>query len=321
MLRKNSNENNILVTVIFMKDINEPSTAPLVIAEEPVNTEVIKTTESTAKNSGNKKNAGVSSQMQLLALAKNFVLDGGLISSEKQMPLEERTQKRARIAALRKQENLEAIIKKSVNYCSSTEFTHKADADWFSTFTELAEDVSNTTMQNLWAKILAGEISQPGSFSTKTLKVFRAMSITEAKLLAKACSLAVTEQTKRNIRIISGAYQTPGLLNFFNKNREQNIPFNQFSLSYADLLILADNHLVFIQETESSPMNKSESFHFNFNGKPLTLTAKKSSCVLKFYKFTPIGSELARLISDNIDDVYLQHLKSALSENFSIIEG
>jgi uncharacterized repeat protein (TIGR03899 family) len=304
-----------------MKDINEPSTVPLVITDEPVNNEVIKTTTSTSKNDGNKKNAAVSSQMQLLVLAKNFVLDGGFASLEKQMPLEERTQKRARISALRKQENLEAIIKKSINYCSVTEFANKADADWFSTFTELAEDVSNKTMQNLWAKILAGEISQPGSFSTKTLKIFRAMSITEAKLLSKACSLAVTEQAKRNIRIISGAYQTPNLFNFFSKNREQNIPFSQFSLSYADLLILADNHLVFIQETESSPIKKSESFYFNFNGKPLTLTAKKSSCVLKFYKFTPIGSELARLISDNIDDVYLQYLKSALSENFSIIEG
>ena len=40
-------------------------------------------------------------------------------------------------------------------------FTDKADPDWFNTFTQLAEDVSNKTMQDLWAKILAGEISQP----------------------------------------------------------------------------------------------------------------------------------------------------------------
>jgi hypothetical protein len=68
-------------------------------------------------------------------------------------------------------------------------------------------------------------------------------------------------------------------------------------------------------------MDKSEVFTFNFNGRPLTLVAKKSSCVLKFYKFTPVGSELARLISDNVDDAYLQHLKSALSESFSVVEG
>lgn len=302
-----------------MKDINVPSTSTAIANDDSDKKDVVKADTSTTQN--NAKAAGISSQMQLLGLAKSFVLDGGLVSTEKQMPLEDRTQRRSRINAIRKQQNLEAIIQKSLSYCSSTEATDKADADWFNTFTQLAEDVSNKTMQNLWAKILAGEITQPGSFSTKTLKTFRAMSITDAKLLAKASSLSIADQAKKNIRIISGAYQTPGLLNFFNKNREQNIPLSQFSLSYADLLILADNHLMFIQETESSPINKRETLNFNFNGKPLTFTAQKSSCVLKFYKFTPIGSELANLISDNGDEEYLQHLKTALSANFSITDS
>jgi len=315
---KNGSKKYEISAVTFMKDIEQSSTSPVVINDVPEKKDIIEADTPKVKSTAS---SGNSSQMQLLGLAKSFVLDGGLVSIEKQMPLEDRTQRRARLGALRKQQNLETIIQKSLPYCSSTEVTDKADPDWFSTFTLLAEDVSNKTMQNLWAKILAGEITQPGSFSTKTLKVFREMSITDAKLLAKACSLAISDQAKRNIRIISGAYQTPGLLNFFSKNREQNIQLSQFSLSYADLLILADNHLVFIQETESNPMNNQESFHFHFNGEPLTLTAKKSSCVLKFYKFTPIGSELANLISDNGDVEYLQHIKLTLSENFMINEG
>lgn len=300
-----------------MKNIKETDSSTVIVSDEASDNTIV-TAEKSTHHSAKKNTSGVSSQMQLLSLAKRFVLDGSFVATEKQMPIEDRTQKRARIGALRKQQNLEAIIQKSLPYCSSTEVTDKADPDWFNTFTQLAEDISNNTMQNLWAKILAGEISQPGSFSTKTLKVFREMNITDAKLLAKACSLAVSDNSKRNIRIISGAYQMPGLLNFFSKNREQRIQLNQFSLSYADLLILADNHLVFIQETESSPMNKKEAFHFSFNGAPLTLTAKKSSCVLKFYKFTPIGSELAHLISDNGDNDYMSHLKSELSVNFLI---
>ncbi len=303
-----------------MKDINEPSPSEITVNDESSTNEIVKTETSTKQKSGNKKNTGISSQMQLLGLAKNFVLDGGLVSSDKQMPLEDRTQKRARVSALRKQQNLEAIIQKSLEYCSSTEASDKADPDWFTTFTQLAEDVSNATMQNLWAKILAGEISQPGSFSTKTLKTFRTMNITDAKLLAKACSLSVSDQSKKNIRIISGAYQTPSLFNFFSRNREQNIQLSQYSLSYADLLILADNHLVFIQETESNPLNKKEKLNFNFNNIQLTLTAKKPSSVLKFYKFTPIGSELACLINAIGDKDYLQDLKNELSVNFSIAE-
>ena len=77
---------------------------------------------------------------------------------------------------------------------------------------------------------------------------------------------------------------------------------------------------MFIQETESSPMSKNETVHFTFDGSPLTLTAKRSDCVLKFYKFTPIGSELAHLIGNKGDNDYLRHLKNALSVNFLITE-
>ena len=303
-----------------MKENKKTSSSAVATSNEDNKKPIIVIDESTG-SPGNKRNASASSQMQLLGLAKKFALDGGLVSADKQVPIEERTHKRARISALRKQHNLEIIIQKSLSYCSNDEITNKADPDWFTTFTQLAEDVSNKTMQDLWAKILAGEITQPGSFSTKTLKIFREMSITDAKLLAKACSLAVSDHAKRNIRIISGAYQMPSLFNFFNKRREQKIPLSQFSLSYADLLVLADNHLLFVQETESSPMDKLEALHFTFNGSPLTLSAKKANCVLQFYKFTPIGSELARLISGSGDNNYLQHLKSALTENFSIVEG
>ena len=173
-------------------------------------------------------------------------------------------------------------------------------------------------MQDLWAKILAKEIMQPGSFSLKTLKTFRAMNISDAKLLAKACSLAVRDGQQKSFRIISGCYQKPGLLNFFDKNREKKINTSGWGLTYADLLVLADNELMFIQETESTTFNKGENVQFNYNGQVLGLTAKKSHCVLTFYKFTPVGSELAALIGDNPDDEFTNELQKQLSHHFSI---
>jgi uncharacterized repeat protein (TIGR03899 family) len=173
-------------------------------------------------------------------------------------------------------------------------------------------------MQDLWAKILAGEVSKPGSFSLKTLQTFRTMGITEAKLLAKACSLAMSDTRRKNIRVISGAYQVPTLFNFFNKQRQQQLDLNQAGLSYADILTLADNHLMFEQETESHSLAKGEKIQFNYNGKSVSFVAKKADCILTFYKFTPIGTELAHLINDNVDESYLSILKTKLSENFSI---
>ncbi len=271
------------------------------------------TTKQSTKKAGN-----ASSQMQLLSLARQFVIDGALIQPDKQVSIEERAIKRERINHLRKQQNIENIIQKALQYCSDSEVTDRADKDWFNSFIELAEDVSNKTMQDLWAKILAGEITSPGSFSLKSLKAFRTMSINEAKLLAKACSLAVKDHGKRNIRIISGASQTPGLLNFLSKNRVHRINLASFGLSYTELLVLADNHLVFIQESETAPLIKNEVIPFSYNGINLTVTAKKNDCLFSFYKFTPIGAELAQLIVDQPDNKYLTTLKQEFSSLFVI---
>ena len=273
---------------------------------------------STTEQSTSGKAPHISSQKQLLGLAKKFSLDGGFLPEDKQAPIEDRSFRRIKLAELRQQQNIEAIILRAIQYCSDSTVADRADQDWFNSFIALAEGISNKTMQDLWAKILAGEVSQPGSFSLKTLQAFRSMSITEAKLLAKACSVAMSDTRKKNIRIISGAYQVPKLLNFFNKQRQQRVDLNQIGLSYADILTLSDNHLLFEQETESHSLAKLEKIQFNFHSKAVNFIAKKSDCILTFYKFTPIGTELAMLISDNSDMNYLSAIKAQLAENFTI---
>jgi uncharacterized repeat protein (TIGR03899 family) len=296
---------------------NQTSTMTTSTEQSAQKTNIAKNEKPESKNTKSTSSA-LSTQMQLLGLAKQFVLDGALIPAEKQIPLEERARKRDRLYHLKKQQNLEAIIQKTIGFCSADEITDRADPDWFNSFTVLAEDISNRTMQDLWAKILAGEIAQPGSFSLKALKVFRNMSINEAKLLAKACGIATKDTSKKNVRIISGGYQTPGFFNIFSKKRDVKLNLNQFGLSYAELLALAENELIFIQETESNTLTKVEQLHFNFNGLPITFSALKNNCVINFYKFTSIGSELAALIADNPNNEYLDALKSELSAHFSI---
>ena len=279
---------------------------------------VIATQENPNGKSHTQNAANPSTQMQLMGLAKQFVIDGALLPLEKQPPIEERSRKRERIAHLRKQQNLENIIQRAIKYCSDNEVADRADQDWFNNFINLAEDISNKTMQDLWAKILAGEISSPGSFSLKSLQAFKTMSINEAKLLAKACAIAIKDPSKKSMRIISGASQTPGLFNFFSKNREHRINLSSFGLSYAELLTLADNHLIFIQETETPPIPSGEQLSFIFNGINLSLKANKNNSLLSFYKFTPIGTELAQLITDNPEKKYLQLLKQEITSLFNV---
>jgi len=268
------------------------------------------------KSAQNTADTGVS--QPFLKLAKRFAIDGGLVADEKQMLIEDRTTKRVRLNLLRKQQNIESIMQKTLTYCANSEIGQKTDNDWFSRYITLSEEVSNPTMQDLWAKILAGELIKPGSFSFKTLQVFRDMSIYDAKLFAKACSLSVKDSNKKGIRIISGAYQQPGLLNFFSKQRQQFCNLSHYGLNYADLLALAESHLIYLQESESSMMDKGEKIHFNYNGLALKLTANKANISLQFYKFTPLGAELAHLISDKSNNEFFEHLKSTLGCFFTV---
>lgn len=260
----------------------------------------------------------ISTQVKLLSLAKRFKLDGELSSEAARQPLFERASKREIYDNSLKQHNIEVIMSKALHYSSTDEITDKVDQDWFSHFITLAENISNKTMQELWAKILVTEISHAGSFSRKSLQAFHLMSVHEAKLLAKACNLAVTDRGKSHYRIISGAYHQPGLFNFFSKNRIQKINLNDFGLSYSELLTLADNHLIFVQETESNILHKKEEVTFSYNGKLITLSPKKNDCILNFYKFTQIGTELARLIADKGNSDYLEEMDNTVGKLFNI---
>lgn len=272
----------------------------------------------TEKVSENATEEGVSPHF--FKLAKKFMIDGALVSDEKQSLIEDRTHKRARLDLLRKQNNIESIMHKTLAYCENFEISQRTDLDWFSRYIALSEGVSNPTMQDLWAKILASELTRPGAFSFKALKVFRDMSIYDAKLFAKACSLAIKDNHHKNIRLITGIYQKPGLLNFFSKERQQFSNLSHNGLKYSDLLALSESHLIYLQESESSLINKGDVVVFNYNGLPLKLTAKKSDVCIQFYKFTPLGTELAHLITDKVNERFFEHIKEVFSHTFILDE-
>jgi len=43
--------------------------------------------------------------------------------------------------------------------------------DWLNAFEKFAEDASSERLQKLWGRVLAGEVSRPGRFSVKTLRI------------------------------------------------------------------------------------------------------------------------------------------------------
>jgi uncharacterized repeat protein (TIGR03899 family) len=259
-----------------------------------------------------------STQRQLLNLIKQFSLEGGLLPANKQLPILERVELYQQATDVRRQKNLETIIQQALAFSSDDEVANKAEADWFSYFVSFAENISNPVMQGLWAKILVGEISRPGSYSFKTLEVFKNMSVIDAKLLAKLCSLSVKDKDNRSMRLISGAYKKPNFASIITGKKEFKIDLAEYGLNYSDLLALAESNIIFLQEAETRPLSKKDNYQFIYNGTPFTLAYKTNDVSLTFYKFTAVGNELAQLIKDSPVKNFLHHINYQLGRLYHV---
>lgn len=59
--------------------------------------------------------------------------------------------------------------------------------DWLHFFFDKAGKVSNSSMQNIWAKLLAGEFNSPNSVSKKLIHIISIMDVKEAQAFKKFC--------------------------------------------------------------------------------------------------------------------------------------
>lgn len=63
--------------------------------------------------------------------------------------------------------------------------------DWINMYLENAKITCDPYMQQIWAKVLAKELTQPGSISFKTIDVLKNMSVNEFKILEKLSTIAI----------------------------------------------------------------------------------------------------------------------------------
>jgi len=98
----------------------------------------------------------------------------------------------------RRQKNIEAVAEKAKAALPLTVSTEPVDPDWAVRFFNHAQDVGNEHMQLLWAKLLAGEVAKPGSFSPRTLRVVSDLTSREADLFETLCSIRTNVEGERS---------------------------------------------------------------------------------------------------------------------------
>jgi hypothetical protein len=95
---------------------------------------------------------------------------------------------RLAIQEVRRQQNIENIIKIAASSLPEKVSEEPVDPDWISRFFDECKDVSENELQELWGRILAGEVASPKSCSRKTLAILKDLSREDAELFTTFCS-------------------------------------------------------------------------------------------------------------------------------------
>lgn len=108
--------------------------------------------------------------------------------------IEYRTYERLNFQEIKRQRNIEKITDTAVLQLPETVSEEKLSDDWIAQFFDYAKDVNDDDVQILWAKILAGEVAQPNSYSTRLLHFLKSMDKWEAEKFTQFCSFILNDK-------------------------------------------------------------------------------------------------------------------------------
>ena len=86
------------------------------------------------------------------------------------------------------QANIENITEKATHYLNDDATPEAIEDDWVRNCIDKTKMVSDESMQDWWARILAGEANNPGSFSRRTVNLMADLDKGDAELFRNLCS-------------------------------------------------------------------------------------------------------------------------------------
>ncbi len=203
-----------------------------------------------------------------------------------------------------KTRNFLSIAKKADQYSSKkvTDEAQAYDFDWFIRFYETVGSISDNEMQEIWARILAGEINNPHSFSLKTIEALKNIGKEEAELFARIC---------RSCFVLGNEPFLP----FYNAYMDRK------SITYSMIMYLNELGLIYNDGTivkKISVSHKGEAIIIN-GDYLLTARTKEETdkeLIIKQFPLTVVGKELATLINGMPDyDDFISFVKEIKPDN------
>lgn len=88
----------------------------------------------------------------------------------------------------KKQKNIEEITQKALPDVNEQATPENIDEDWITNFFDKCRLISDSEMQSLWSRVLAGEANSPNTYSKKTVNFLSSLDKGEAELFTALCN-------------------------------------------------------------------------------------------------------------------------------------
>jgi hypothetical protein len=208
----------------------------------------------------------------------------------------------------KKQENIESITAQAIPHLAPNAKPENVEDDWLSHFFDRCRLVSDSEMQSLWAKILAGEANQPTKFSKRTVDLVATLDKPDAHLFSQFC---------RFIWMIFG-FATPIIIDA-TANMYKSDGINFMSLTHLDNIgLITFNHLTgFMRQNLPNPVT---AFYYD---RPVTIerTINVNDLQLGHVILTRAGEDLIRVCQSTPSDEYFMYVLENWSRQQHILSS
>lgn len=195
-------------------------------------------------------------------------------------------------------ENVGEILAKAEQHFSPDEevSNEPVDKDWMNRFLDIAETISDDEMRDLWARVLAGEVKRPTTYSLRTLDVLRNITKTEAELIVKSSNYMVGN----------------------------SICTENFALTLDEQLLLDDMGIIYGEQLYTSLIPSTGKMQFPLNRQMLLwiYAPVNLHMSIKCHKLTKAGRDILNLIQENnyVDFALdlAQHLKKQGAQGVTV---
>lgn len=187
---------------------------------------------------------------------------------------------------LESQKNLEDIIgeaDKELDEMPADEGGMEMDEGWFNRFSNFAMCINDKDMKRVWAKILAGEIRRPDTYSIRTLNLVSMLSKKEVEIISNMTQFVLYDYSGNHNGYI------------LNSKTVKDVKFS-------DVMLLMELGLVDNTSTLAITLDKNGEESVNLllvkKDQGLCISSTQEHMYVHIYKLTSLGKEIMQLIDE-----------------------